>query len=443
MTLLAACPDSITNPSYTLTVEPPAVTLTAGDSTRFTAALRDGDGNAVDAVFTWRTGDPEVATVSRSGLVRAVAAGATSLRVSARETSAIASVTVLESGQRTLTIVPAGARLFPDQTVRFTAVLLDRDGDTLPATPQWSTDNAAVATVDQSGLARAIAPGSATIGARVNTLSAAAALTVAERPGTAALVGAGDIASCDASGDERTADLLDEIAGTVFTAGDHAYPDGTVEQFRQCYDPSWGRHKDRTRPAPGNHDYHTFGAAGYYGYFGAAAGAPDQGYYSYDLGGWHVIALNSNLRMNAGSPQEQWLRQDLATNPAPCTLAYWHDPRFSSGLHGSSGISQGAWDALYAAGADVIIAAHDHTYERFAPQDPEGRLDLERGIRQFVVGTGGAGLYEFRGVAANSEVRNNESHGVLRLTLHPDRYEWEFVPVGGGGFTDAGSASCR
>ncbi len=259
----------------------------------------------------------------------------------------------------------------------------------------------------------------------------------------AVLVGAGDIASCGLRGDEATAALLDTIPGTVFTAGDNAYNSGTPSEYADCYDPTWGRHKARTRPAPGNHDYATPGAAGYFGYFGAAAGDPATGYYSYDLGDWHILVLNSNLSMQAGSPQEQWLRNDLAAHPAPCTLAYWHHPRFSSGPHGSSTAAQALWQALYEAGAEVVVSGHDHHYERFAPQDAQGTADAEQGIRAFVVGTGGGRLDAIGPPIANSEVHEDDTWGVLKLTLHTMSYGWEFVPVAGKTFTDQGSAGCH
>ena len=257
------------------------------------------------------------------------------------------------------------------------------------------------------------------------------------------LVGAGDIADCDSAGDEATAALLDSIPGTVFTTGDNVYSDGTASQFANCYDPTWGRHKARTYPSSGNHDYHTAGAAGYFDYFGLKAGDPDKGYYSYDLGTWHIIVLNSNISMAVGSPQEQWLRADLAAHPVTCTLAYWHHPRFSSGsYHGSSTRVQPLWQALYDYGADVVLAGHEHNYERFAPQDPQGIADPVEGIRQFVVGSGGSTHYDFGSPIANSEVRNADAFGVLKLTLHFDSYSWEFVPESGKTFTDFGDAPC-
>ena len=258
------------------------------------------------------------------------------------------------------------------------------------------------------------------------------------------LVGAGDIAGCGWDDDEATAKLLDSIPGTVFTAGDDAYPNGTAAQFASCYGPTWGRHKARTRPSPGNHDYRLAHGAAYYAYFGAAAGDSGRGYYSYELGGWHIISLNSNVPMSAGSAQERWLRTDLSLHPAPCTLAYWHHPRFSSGTtHGSWTGPQPLWQALYAAGADVIVVGHEHQYERFAPQTPAGTLDTTRGIRQFVVGTGGASFYPLGPAIANSEVRNNTTHGVIKLTLRPRGYDWAFIPVAGGTFTDSGSGRCH
>ena len=257
------------------------------------------------------------------------------------------------------------------------------------------------------------------------------------------LVGAGDIASCSETGDEATANLLDGIAGTVFTTGDNAYKDGTLAEFMDCYDPTWGRHKARTRPSPGNHDYGTTNAAGYFSYFGPAAGDPAKGYYSYDLGAWHIIVLNSEISTDAGSPQEQWLRADLAAHPVACTAAYWHRPLFSSGArHGGSTSGQAFWQALYDFGADIVLVAHEHNYERFAPQDPNGVADPLRGIREFLVGTGGKDLYTIGTPIANSEIHNADTHGVLKLTLHPTSYDWEFIPEAGKTFTDSGTASC-
>ena len=271
----------------------------------------------------------------------------------------------------------------------------------------------------------------------------AAAGTVADE----VLVGAGDIADCTLSGDSKTASLVQGIAGTVFTAGDNAYEDGTAQQFEDCYDPTWGVFVDRTRPSPGNHDYHTPGAAGYFEYFGSRAVGPTggEGYYAYDLGAWRIYSLNSNCSevggCGAGSPQRQWLKEDLASNPRRCVLAYWHHPRFTSGFHGNSPKVKGFWTALYQAGADVIVNGHDHDYERFAKQRPSGEQSSD-GIREFVVGTGGDERRPFATIKANSQVRNATTFGVIKLTLHATSYDWEFVPQAGKTFTDSGSTTC-
>jgi hypothetical protein len=262
------------------------------------------------------------------------------------------------------------------------------------------------------------------------------------------IVGAGDIAGGDAGGNaELTARLLDGIAGTVFTTGDNAYVDGTLAEFLAHYDTTWGRQKARTRPAPGNHDYQTPGGSGYYGYFGAAAGDPSKGYYSYDIGAWHAVVLNSNCSeiggCNAGSRQESWLRRDLAASTAKCTIAFWHHPLFNTGYHGNETSMQPLWQALYDNNADVVVEGHDHNYQRFAPLTASGEVDAVRGIRSFVVGTGGAGLYAFTRDDTRIERRDATTFGVLKVTLHATTYDWAFVPVGGMTFTDSGSGTCH
>jgi len=282
------------------------------------------------------------------------------------------------------------------------------------------------------------------IGANGRTASDTLTAIVAA-PGTPQVfVGAGDIAQCSAPDAAATARILDTVPGTVFALGDNAYPDGSARDYATCYAPTWGRHKKRTRPVPGNHDWGWRGAPGYFGYFGVAAGDPARGYYSYDLGAWHIAALNDNIDMRAGSPQEQWLRADLAAHPARCTLAYWHAPRFSSGTtHGSDPTTQPLWQALYDAGADVVLAGHEHNYERFAPQAPDGTLDSARGIREFVAGTGGGTAYRFGRPIAHSDVRSMD-HGVLKLTLGNGDYHWVFIPVvGSSAFGDSGTARCH
>jgi LysM repeat protein len=261
------------------------------------------------------------------------------------------------------------------------------------------------------------------------------------------IVAAGDIANCYNQEDYETAYLLDITPGTVLALGDNAYEIGSLEEYNACFGPTWGRHKDRIYPVPGNHEYGSAGANGYFAYFGDRATPLEpgcrsncKGYYSFDIGDWHVVALNSEISGDPGSEQDQWLRADLAANPRLCTLAFWHRPYFSSGR--PAGSSPGLFKTLYDYGADVLLVGHEHNYERFAPQDPSGQVQHDRGIRQFVVGTGGDPLSDFRFIQPNSEVRNSETFGVLKMTLHPDGYDWVFMPISGQTFTDSGSAKC-
>ena len=261
--------------------------------------------------------------------------------------------------------------------------------------------------------------------------------------GDPVLVGAGDISN-SGSGDTATAALLDGIAGTVFTTGDNVYNNGTTSEFNTYYQPTWGRHKARTRPSPGNHDYNTSGASGYYRYFGANAGPSGQGYYSYNLGNWHIVSLNSNVSMRATSPQVQWLRADLPANTRPCTLAYWHHPLFTSGAnHAPSTSTRPLYQALYDFNADVVVFGHNHQYERFAPQNPTGGLDNARGLRAFVAGMGGASHYSFGTIQPNSQARNSDTYGVLKFTLHANSYDWQFVPQAGRTYADSGTGTCH
>ena len=260
------------------------------------------------------------------------------------------------------------------------------------------------------------------------------------------LLATADVAACWSSGDEAVARILDTQPGIVAIAGDVAYDDGTADEFAACYDAGWGRFKDRTRPAVGDHEYRDPGAAGYFAYFGGAAGEPGKGWYSYDLGDWHVVVLNSNCLIVAcgpGSEQYEWLRRDLATNGKDCTAAYFHHPRWSSGyLHKSQVRSAPFWELLYRYGADVTFAGNDHNYQRFAPLDPSGNPDPVRGIRQFVVGMGGAVHYRIDEFLAGTEAANTDAYGVLKLTLRPGAYDWEFLPQEGRTFTDTGSSPC-
>ena len=256
--------------------------------------------------------------------------------------------------------------------------------------------------------------------------------------GSVVLVGAGDISRCDNNNDEATAKLLDGISGTVFTAGDNAYDSGTYTEYLNCYDPTWGRHKSRTKPSPGNHDYQTSGAAGYFQYFNNVPS-----YYAYNLGAWRIYSLSSEIDVSASGPQATWLQSDLAANPKQCVLAYWHKPRWSSGsTHGSTSAMQAIWQILYNAGADVVISAHEHNYERFAQMNATGST-VSQGLREFVVGTGGASHYGFGSALSSSEVRNSSTSGVLKLTLSSSGYSWQFVPVAGSTFTDSGSSNCH
>lgn len=265
-------------------------------------------------------------------------------------------------------------------------------------------------------------------------------------PGDAVLVGAGDISTCTNNNDEATAVLLDGIAGTVYTLGDNVYENGTADEFANCYDPTWGRHKTRTRPVSGNHEYNTANAAPYYAYFGASAGDPAKGYYSYDAGSfWHVIVLNSECIQiggcNAGSAQELWLRADLAANASKNVVAMIHKPRFSSSARGSDATFAPLYAALYDYGAELILAGHEHHYERFAPQTSAGVADPTFGVRQIVVGTGGRSHSGFVTIEPNSEVRNSTDYGVLKLTLQETSYTWQFVPIAGQTFADSGTTA--
>src|SRR3954471_8839859 len=269
----------------------------------------------------------------------------------------------------------------------------------------------------------------------------------------------GDIA-CDPSrggfnGGNGTANACHEMAVSQLVAdgsydaflalGDLQYENGAADAFKGSYDPSFGRVLSITHPAPGNHEYQTHGAAGYYEYFGARAGDPTKGYYSFDIGKWHIVALNSNcgaVSCAAGSPQEQWLRADLAAHPTLCSLVYWHHPLYSSGQHGDNRNMAALYQAAYDGGVDVALVGHDHDYERFTPQDAAGNADPS-GIREFVVGTGGRSHYRLRTVEANSEIHNSHTFGVLALALPPGSYEWSFVPEPGGQFTDSGSQGCH
>ena len=280
--------------------------------------------------------------------------------------------------------------------------------------------------------------------------------------GASIMLGAGDIGVCQSQGDEATAALVDsvlradsaaEVEDVVFALGDNAYPDGSVRDFALCFGPSWGDSAKlimkKIRPAPGNHEYVTSGAAPYYEYFGNRAGSPRKGYYSYDLGEWHVVVLNSEIALSVKftdperKAQEDWLRQDLEANQKKCTLAYWHHARFSSGWHGSHLQIAPFWRILYDGGADLILNGHDHDYERFLPQTPEGTVDSTKGLTEFVVGTGGAELRGFLSTLAPQSVFRLQGHfGVLKLTLGAAEYSHAFLDTNGR-IWDPGGGRCH
>jgi alkaline phosphatase len=258
--------------------------------------------------------------------------------------------------------------------------------------------------------------------------------------GTIDLLAAGDIAQCDSTGDEATARLAAKYPKVPIAAiGDLVYPAGTVEDFARCYQPSWGKVDARVHPAAGNHEYGTGVATAYYARYGARAGAPGRGWYSYDLKGWHVVVLNSNCGIvpgggcAPGSEQERWLRTDLAAHPVRCTLAYWHHPRRSSGLHGDDTSVDPLYKALIAGGADILLTGHDHDYERFAP---------DHGLRAWVVGTGGAHNYPIALIKRGSEAHYNGGHGLLALALGATGYKWRYLRADGARFEDAGAGRC-
>jgi hypothetical protein len=259
---------------------------------------------------------------------------------------------------------------------------------------------------------------------------------------TVVLTGAGDLANCETpEAAEKVAQLLDNIEGLLFTAGDNAYENGTLEEFQRCYGPTWGRHLARTRPSPGNHDYNIRGAAGYFQYFGELAGPPGLGYYSYDYGAWKILSLNSMAPADPGSAQFNWVKQELANSTSKCTMAYWHHPVFSSGHDGNLPNMRSIWQLLFDYRAEIVVVGHSHNYERFAPQDLNAQRMPGRGIREFVVGTG-TYFTRILSTAANSEVINGNTNGVLKLTLAPTDYVWEFIPVAGKSFRDSGGDAC-
>lgn len=279
------------------------------------------------------------------------------------------------------------------------------------------------------------------------TLEPTSTPTTSPTPTPVILIGAGDIAYCgnEHLGDEETATLLERFPqATIFTAGDNVQGVGVRAEYLNCFAPTWGRFFDRLYPSPGNHDYMTEAGAPYYEYFGNRAGPAELGYYSYDLGEWHIVALNSNcnnIACGSESHQAAWLREDLANSEKKCTLLYWHHPRWSSGVAGGTGSVSTFWRIAVEFGAEIVVNGHDHDYERFAPMDGDGLPD-PAGVRQFVAGTGGTYLRQFTETKLNSDVRYNQSHGVLKFELYPGHYTWEFISTSGI-FTDRGTSDCH
>jgi 3',5'-cyclic AMP phosphodiesterase CpdA len=264
-----------------------------------------------------------------------------------------------------------------------------------------------------------------------------------DNPGTGqtvTIVAVGDIGMCGSSGVEQAARVADSIDGQIVLAGDLAYMQGSMQDYLKCFDPFWGHFRRRWRPVPGNHEYETPGAAGYFQYFGEAAGPQGRSFYSFRAGDWLVLMLDSNIPVRQGSPQYEFARTELEASRATCTIAVFHHPLFSSGPNGPNVFMRDIWGLLYRLNADVVVAGHDHLYERFGKQDVDGRSDV-RGLRQFIVGTGGARLYDFHRAEANSQVRIRE-FGVLRLTLQPTSYQWAFIQTGGV-VTDSGTDGCH
>ena len=429
-------------------VSPKTATIPAGAKQQFNAYGRDsaGDSLGVSVDFTATGGD-----ISATGLFTAGAVAGSFAVVATEHGGTLAdtaTVTVTVAGPPVLAQVilsPSTAVLAVGASRQFAAYGRMSTGDSVAVAVTYSATGGSITAAglytagQAAGAFHVIAVDSS------GTLADTAAVSIVTATAGTVFVGAGDISDCGNDNDEATAKLLDATPGTVFTLGDNVYSSGTDTEYAQCFDPTWGRHKARTKPSPGNHDYNTSGASGYYNYWGALAGPAGRGYYSFDLGSWHIISLNSEVSMSAGSAQETWLRADLAASTKQCTLAYWHKPRFSSGTnHGSLSSAQPLWQALYDFGAEIVLNGHEHNYERFAPQTPTGAADPAKGIREIVSGTGGESHYNDEGTPlANSEVFNGTTFGVLKLTLGAGTYSWQFIPVAGQSFTDSGSGSCH
>jgi uncharacterized protein YjdB len=430
-------------PVSSVKVSPDRRTLGPGETVQLEATPKDANGRTLAGrEVVWKSSAEDIAAVSATGLVTALRSGEATITASSEGRAGRAAILV-QKPVASVAVRPASKELTVGEEYQLEAILRSADGEILRGRAiHWSSEHSDVASVSSRGGVRARSPGTASIEAESEGVDGGATIRVT-RPADVPVVfvGAGDIATCPGNGDEATAQLLDNIPGTVFTAGDNVYSSGSEAEYANCYEPTWGRHKHRTRPIPGNHDYETPSAAGYFNYFGAVAGDRATGYYSYDLGSWHVLALNTQFSGRSGTPQAEWVKADLAAHQSHCTLALWHMPLFA--VDSASDKMKNIFQMLYDAGAEIVINGHEHNYERFAPQTAEAVLDPDRGIRQFIVGTGGRSVGGNPRRPANSEVFYKGGFGVLKLTLYSDSYDWAFIPVKGGTFTDRGSARCH
>lgn len=420
-----------------------------GNTVTQPSAPANGSGVATGSLSSTVAGSKTV-TATANGVtitqkpVVVVTAGALSPSVST--VSAAPASIVAGSGTSTITVTVKDA--FGNPVSGSTVTLAATGSGNTLTQPSGPSGGNGVATGAISSTATGTKTVSATAGGLL--LAQTTAVTVTSAGSTVTFVGAGDIADCGNNNDAATAALINAMPSTteVFVLGDNVYPDGTLSQYNNCYHPTWGAFKSRTHPSAGNHEYNTTDAKGYFDYFGAAAGTRGQGYYSFDLGSWHIIVLNSNIATGNGSAQDTWLQADLTAHQNVCTLAYWHHPLYSSiGGSGSGGaVTSSArrfWDVLYTFGADVVLNGHRHVYERLALIKPDGTADPVNGIRTFIAGMGGESGGDLTNLFPLSEEREGHTYGVLKLTLSTTSYTWQFVPVAGSSYTDTGSGTCH
>ncbi|HET7248685.1 MAG TPA: Ig-like domain-containing protein [Gemmatimonadales bacterium] len=457
----------------------PAALVAGGGSSTITVTVKDANGTALPGVTV---------TLAASGS-NTIAQPATLTDASGVTTGSLSSTA---AGVKTITATASGVVINSKPTITVTAGPISASQSSIAAIPTTitvSTGSSTIQVTARDGFGNPVSGAAVTLGfsgsgvtltqpsaptdatgvtlgsltassAGTVTVSATAggvALTQAatvtvEPPGASVVfIGAGDIADCGNDNDAATAALINAIPNVpVFTLGDNAYPNGTTDEYNNCYQPTWGAFKARTHPSAGNHEYDVSSTASpYFAYFGSAAGPSGLGYYSFDLGSWHIIVLNSNIATDPGSPQELWLKADLAAHPTLCTLAYWHHPLYSSigGTPGTSGAvitsARPLWDDLYAAGAELVLNGHRHVYERLAPMKPDGSADPVHGIRTIIAGTGGGSGGDLTNIFPTSEVRNGQTFGILKVTLATGSYSWQFIGVPGSTFTDSGTNSCH